>query len=310
MNKRIILSVLLVSSMLLSSCSMSSDRSRSRRDRDDDDEDQTERTELTEETEQTEPSEDLDQTRQTIEETEVTPSQNEITDEIRQAAYASYLSVLEANEESIRAYNWIDIASQWNNAGGLAMEGEYQCALYDVTGDGLEELFFMTSVNDVMATLDIYSYDTSASQAYSVLEVQGLDVQAGGGGYYFVALLNDGDMLVYVSSGDEQWTDAYRVLTFDGYEFQVSSSFEYTTRPNDDYTGSIDEYTSDRAEISADAYEGLVASALSDIDAVFQYNWISDDQIVEVLSSHPCYAISYDSAVAELTGSGSGTGSK
>ena len=108
----------------------------------------------------------------------------------------------------------------------------------------------------------------------------------------------------------QQWTDAYRVLTFDGYEFQVSSSFEYTTRPNDDYTGTIDEYTSDRAEISADAYEGLVASALSDIDAVFQYNWISDDQIVEVLSSHPCYAISYDSAVAELTGSGSGTGSK
>ena len=136
MKKRVLVSCVLAAALLLTACSGDSGR-RSRRDRDDDDDRDSRHERETEVTEETE-----EPTMITAVETLVTETTAEtapaVSDELRTAAYTGYLELIEENEDEIRAYNWMSVSPSSRSV--MAPSENVPLALYDVTGDGLEEL--------------------------------------------------------------------------------------------------------------------------------------------------------------------------
>lgn len=295
MKKRVFVSCVLAAAMLLSACSGDSGR-RSRRDRDDDDDRESRRERETEETE--EPVlitvEETRASATTAETTAETAAETAaaVSDEVRTAAYTGYLELIEENEDEIRAYNWMSTMSA--GRGVMAPTEEVPLALYDVTGDGLEELFMMKADNNMYATLYVYTYDVPSQSCYNILTLEYFDVLAGGGGRYAIAPLDPGFLFVYTSSGDEEWTERYTVYQYNGAVlFQAGVIQEYSY-PTDDYSDTIYEYTMNEEAITEDDFDSARDEVYDYIEGVLQYNYISDSDMVTVLSGVDSYAMSYD----------------
>lgn len=295
MKKRVFVSCVLAAAMLLSACSGDSGR-RSRRDRDDDDDRESRRERETEETEESVliTVEETRASATTAETTAETAAETAaaVSDEVRTAAYTGYLELIEENEDEIRAYNWMSTMSA--GRGVMAPTEEVPLALYDVTGDGLEELFMMKADNQMYATLYVYTYDESSESVYNILTLEYFDVLAGGGGRYAIAPLDPGFLFVYTSSGDEEWTERYTVYQYNGAVLFQSGVIQEYSYPTDDYSDTIYEYTMNEEAITEDDFDSARDEVYDYIEGVLQYNYISDSDMVTVLSGVDSYAMSYD----------------
>ena len=299
MKKRALVSCVLAAALLLSACSGDSGR-RSRRDRDRDDDERGSRFER--ETEETEESAAV-----TTEETRATETTAESTAEtlqtvsleVRNAAYASFLEIIEDNEDEIRTYNWMSMTSSSN--GVMIPDDNYPLALYDITGDGLEELFLMKTENNIWATLEVYAYDAVSATSYEILTVDNLDVLAGGGGRYAIVPLDPGFLFVFTSEGDEDWTEAYTIYQFNGSEMFQSGYIEEYSHPNDDYTEYVSEYSMNGEEISEADYDDARAEVFDYVEALLQYNYLTEADMISTVSSVEFYAMTYDDMHAMLS---------
>ena len=299
MKKRAVLSCVLAGAILLTACS--SDNGKRNRSRHDDDDDsgsgfvrETEQTEETETTvtEETHPVETT--------ETSAAPTVPTVSDEVRAAAYADYLTIIEDNEDAIRAYNWM--ATVAPGSGVMAPSEEVPLALYDVTGDGLEELFLMKTETTYNADLEVYSYDPASGTSNLILSLEGFDVLAGGGGRYAIAPMDPGFLFVFRGEGDEEWTDSYSVYQFNGSEMYLSGNITKVSHPNDDYTEYVSDYSMNDAAIDEDDFEEAKAEVYEYIEALLQYNYLSQPDMVDVLSDVDTYAMSYDDMHDLLSG--------
>lgn len=294
MKKRVLVSCVLAAALLLTACSGDSGR-RSRRDRDDDDDRDSRHERETEETEETE-----EPTLITVEETRAIETTAETTvetvptvsDELRSAAYTGYLEIIEDNEDEIRAYNWMSVSPSSRSV--MAPSEDVPLALYDVTGDGLEELFMMKADNTMYATLYVYTYDESSQSCYNILTLEYFDVLAGGGGRYALVPLDPGFLFVYTSSGDEDWTITYTIYEYNGAEFCEAGNIEEYSYPNDDYSETIYEYSMNGDSITESDFDSAREEVYDYVEALLQYNYLSDADLVSVVSSVPSYAMSYD----------------
>ena len=299
MKKTALVSVILAGALLMTSCSIfetGSKSRRSRRDRDDDDDDNGSpwRTEQTAETSE----ETIVTTAATTVESTAAPVETTVTggisDAYRSAAYRDYLSIIESEEDDIRAYDWM---GDWSGSGSgvLAADENTQLALYDVTGDGLEELFIMkiNTQYTYMAQLEVYSYDTAAGSAYSILELDNFDEMAGGGGRYAIAPMDPGFLLVYTCMVDEDTDETYSVYMFNGSVMVNSGSINAYSYPDDNYNY-VTEYSMNGSEIDEIDFDDARTEVFDYIEALCQYNYIRDTEMVSALSSVDCYAMSYD----------------
>ena len=299
MKKRAVLSCVLAGAILLTACS--SDNGKRNRSRHDDDDDSgsgfVRETEPTEEaettvTEETHPVETT--------ETSAAPAVPTVSDEVRAAAYADYLTIIEDNEDAIRAYNWM--ATVAPDSGVMAPSEEVPLALYDVTGDGLEELFLMKTETTYNADLEVYSYDPASGTSNLILSLEGFDVLAGGGGRYAIAPMDPGFLFVFRGEGDEEWTDSYSVYQFNGSEMYLSGNITKVSHPNDDYTEYVSDYSMNDAAIDEDDFEEAKAEVYEYIEALLQYNYLSQPDMVYALSDVDTYAMSYDDMHDLLSG--------
>lgn len=294
MKKRVLVSCVLAAALLFTACSGDSGR-RSRRDRDDDDDRDSRHERETEVTEETE-----EPTMITAVETLVTEITAETTvetaatvsDELRTAAYTGYLELIEENEGEIRAYNWMSVSPSSRSV--MAPSEDVPLALYDVTGDGLEELFMMKADNQMYATLYVYTYDESSQSVYNILTLEYFDVLAGGGGRYAIVPLDPGFLFVFTSSGDEDWTDTYTIYQYNGSVMCESGNIEEYSYPTDDYSDTIYEYSMNGETITESEFDSALAEVYEYVEALLQYNYLSQADMVSVVSSVDSYAMSYD----------------
>ena len=294
--------------MLLSSCSMftkTRDRDRDRRDDRDDDDDRPSFTRPVRETSET--TAGTTATAVTVETTmEITPtpSDGSLTDDDYVAAYTSYLTILEDNEDEIRAYDWMvseEYSDYWDDS---VMQPLDDCpvALADVTGDSLYDLFIMKTDNDYMATLEIYSYDPSSGSTNLIFTEDGFDLLAGGGGRYLIATMEDGFLFIYDAIGDEDWHDNYTVYYYNraAVAMEPTGVLSYHEYLNDDATGYEYEYFLNDESISEEDFIFYKCDALEYLQYVLQFNFITDQDIIEYTGG--CYraALSYDEAYCLL----------
>ena len=131
----------------------------------------------------------------------------------RVAAYTKYLGILESAEESIRSYDDLD---------GL------NCALIDVTGDGIEDLIYLCDDDyDNWACISVYSYNRFTTSAPAVFQTHDI-VDFSDNGYLdgFIAVTNDGDLVIFFNTPScYDWEDIEcSVYSFDGVDFPSDPS--------------------------------------------------------------------------------------
>lgn len=304
MKKRVIAAIL-ASAMLLTSCSMLTDTRKPRRDRDDDDDSGsgfTRRTEETTEATTTTTAETRPSSDPTTP-TESTASSGVYTDADFAAAYTSYLSILEDNEDEIRAYDWMAYEGGVGSPDVMEPLEDCQCALADVTGDTLPELFIMKAETDYMATLEIYTYNPSNGQTSLILTEDGLDVLAGGGGRYMIASLTDGCLFIYEGLGDEEWTDDYNIYLYDHDEeyMELIGNLEFHQDLDDEGIDYVYDYYMNGVVITEDEFQLDKHQIYVYIEYVLQYNYITDEDAIELTEDKPKVAFSYDEMYEILT---------
>ncbi len=304
MRRRAFVAALLASSILLASCSAfdTGSNRRRNRDRDRDDDDDGHSSSFTRPARETSaetvpmPSE----TRASAETTETTAATSASGAEVSPEVYASYLEILEANEDAIRAYDWMSMESSSSDV--LTPPEDTPCALYDVTGDGIEELFVMQTSTGYNADLTIYSYNAGSGNAEAIFESEGFDVLAGGGGRYLIGMLEDGFLFIYTGEGDEDWTNEYQVYAFDGTSSQMTGLLVEISHLDDGQYEYVYEYELNGQAIDEDTFETSKATFIEYIESVIMYNYISDPDMVAGISNMTPIAMSYDDMHSYLEG--------
>lgn len=305
MRRRAFVAALLASSILLASCSAldtGSSRRRNRdRDRDDDDGNRTSFTRPAPETSaETVPM--PSETRAPAETTETTAASTAQDAEVSPEVYASYLEVLEANEDEIRAYDWMGMETAAPDSERLIAYSDTPCALVDLTGDGLEELLIMSTTTGYNADLHVYTYNSDTGSCEPIMELQGFDVLAGGGGRFLIAQLTDGYLLIYKGEGDEDWTDVYAVFGFLDTSTYLGGRLECDTHLDDGQSSYVHEYTLNGDTIDEDTFEESKSTMIDYIGTVIMYNFVSDPDMVSALSDMTPIAMSYDDMHSYLEG--------
>ena len=304
MRRRAFVAALLASSILLASCSAfdtGSSRRRNRdRDRDDDDGHSSSFTRPARETSaETVPM--PSETRApaaTAASSETSASAVADTSEI----YASYLEILEANEDEIRAYDWMGMETATPDPERLIAYSDTPCALIDLTGDGIEELLIMSTTTGYNADLHVYTYNSDTGNCESIMDLTGFDVLAGGGGRFLIAQLTDGYLLVYKGEGDEDWTDVYAVFGFLDTSSYLGGRLERDTHLDDGQYEYVYEYILNEETIDEDTFEESKSTMIDYIGTVIMYNYISDPDMVSALSDMTPIAMSYDDMHSYLEG--------
>lgn len=140
---------------------------------------------------------------------------NSPSEETRAAAYSSFLTVLEESETSINDY------MTW------AYSDSAPCALYDVTGDGLEELFLVSTPPGMLdGRLIVYTYNEIDDESDVILNAS---IYTGGLGGTMLNVFSsdDGDITVFSLSSEEGgYFSNYSRYCYNGTEY--TAEYEMT----------------------------------------------------------------------------------
>ena len=217
------------------------------------------------------------------------------SEEIRAAAYASYLGILEANENAIRSCVAFD---------------SYDCALADVTGDGIEDLV-ITTVGSYPAygTIDVYSYTVSTNSANNILRLEDI-YPTGQMGDVFVAVSDDGQLVVYHDGvGSQAENYYYDIYEYDGNSLNTVNTIKFDTSG---YTQST--YTINNEAVTQDVFNSNLTDMIDSIDKLLQHTPENGDfsgwfePAYDVISSMDSIAMTYDNMHSYLvSNSGSDT---
>ena len=217
----------------------------------------------------------------------------------RVAAYGSYLSILESLEYDIITYE-------------SYMESMLTtCAMYDVTGDGVEDLIILKqddpeSVGYHAARLVVYSYNSNLASASVVLEIGNYSSQGGGGSDSFIAVSNSGKLIVCDCPSGGFLEENMTVYSFDGTQLVTELSLRYS----EDLSGEYSDpqiYVNDN-QVSRDSFNSNEAEIINSIAVMTHTNgsfWSPNyeeyDDSHEIVSSYQCVGMSYDDMHALLT---------
>ena len=234
--------------------------------------------------------------------TEVIP---EATDnrQILKDVYSSYRSILTDKEASIKAINWQTRSYYWNGEFDFSGYGylEDRIAFYDLTGDGIDEMIFLSGQIDeeygycYIADLDIYGYlDGSVQNLY---HIDSLEAQVAGGTRIALFAMEGNRFLLYYSMGDESWENRYTVSEWYGDGFGGVEELSYYTQPNEDYTAMEESYRKNGIDIDAAEYVSCVQNYTGQIRALLLQDMIDDEVVYSMAESVPDKAVTYDQAV-------------
>ena len=247
---------------------------------------------------------------ETAAETAPAEPQNNIPDEIRTAAYASYLQLIESQKDDISLYTWMSNESFYeiDNTWLVSLEA-VPCSLVDITGDGLDELLVLKVQRDeetgtvTSAMLDVYTYDAENDEPLCLLEITDLDVRSRNGNTcYLFAKLNDGSFLMFSSdSYDEVWNDSFYVYSFDGETFTRTLSITAAEETSPDFTDIVLRYYIDGTEVSEEDYNARCNDLISQIRTLLQYNFVLYGPLCDAVYGMSSNAMTYDSAYEILS---------
>ena len=292
----------LACALLLSACS-SDKNDRNERDRDDD-ESGSGFTRVAEmETEA--PTEVPRETRETAAATTVPETEAAPVIDVN-AMNAAYLAVLEQYETELRIVEDVEYGAMPS------------VSLADITGDGYNELIIEYCADQengwgngesnyyMTANIKIFTYDPAAGAAVEMHTIQNAVMNAAGGFYTDIIVLNDGTIMIESNGGDEDWSYYYDVFEVQGYSLVQVSELEIYSWPDDDYNYQS-EYTYNGEQITEEQSDALIAQYISQMSYAVVWNqyydseWYEAGDWTETVMSLPSNHISYDEAVLQLS---------
>lgn len=300
--KRRLLAVTLACALLLSACS-SDKNDRDERDRDDDDNGSGFTRVVETETEA--PTEAPRETRETAITTTVPETEAAPVIDVN-AMNAAYLAVLEQYETELRIVEDVEYGAMPS------------VSLADITGDGVNELIIEYCADQengwgngesnyyMTANIKIFTYDPAAGAAVEMHTIQNAVMNAAGGFYTDIIVLNDGTIMIESNGGDEDWSYSYTVFEVQGYSLVQVSELEIYSWPDDDYNYQS-EYTYNGEQITEEQSDALIAQYISQMSYAVVWNqyydseWYESGDWAETVMSLPSNHISYDEAVAQLS---------
>ena len=232
----------------------------------------------------------------TMEATSEETTTEEVTTEeaVNEEYKRAYLTVLQDNEASIRAYER-DMYI-YGSEDRQDTNAKKAVAIEDINGDGVPELIYMTWMQ-YDGNLNIYTCrDGKVKQLYTK---ENWDIQAGGGARYYLFKINGDDRLYYYYElGDMSWTT--EICRFDEQTdgtLTVVTVAECYETPNEDDTQTITTYTVDGQTVDANTYNKKMDELKNGREKLLLRNLSGEE-----LGTTPQEALSYDEAIALLSG--------
>ena len=154
--------------------------------------------------------------------------------------------------------------------------------------------------------IKIYTYDPAAGAAVEMHTIQNAVMNAAGGFYTDIIVLNDGTIMIESNGGDEDWSYYYDVFEVQGYSLFQLSELEVESWPDDDYNYQY-EYTYDGEQITEEQSDAYIAQYISQMsyaivwDPYYDSEWDEPGEWGEAILNLPNNWISYDEAVAQLS---------
>ena len=233
---------------------------------------------------------------------EETTTEEVTTEEVVNEEYKrAYLTVLQDNQADIIGYeSGMCVYGDTNDSINQDGSARKAVAIEDITGDGVPELIYMTWTQ-YDGNLNIYTcQDGKVKQLY---EKENWDVQAGGGSRYLLFKENGDDHLyAEYGTGDESWTTyIYRFDTKPDGTLDTTVVTEHGSSPSEDYSQTIDTYLVDGQTVDANTYNKKMDELKNGREKLLLRN-LSGEELDEELGTVPQEALSYDEAIALLSG--------
>ena len=230
-------------------------------------------------------------------------------------AYSAYAEVLRENESAIKEYWWQeDNAGEMYNEYNESYDGAAEpivnpcVALYDLNGDGVEELLFFRAEQQYEADLHIYTYagGKALECGYGVKnfnneEAAFADVAAAGGSKYAIYSGKEKGVFYLAHVITDEWS-SYTVsrMSMNGDSIKTVKSVNLSTGPNSDYSATLYEYKIDGNDVNNDQGEDAMSEICSDTGTMILASHAADLNEVLKMSGDSQIAMTYDDAIAKL----------
>lgn len=230
------------------------------------------------------------------------------------AAYAAYKQILENNRDGIMGYNF-----QNDRSGAIAKP----VAFYDIDGDKIPELFFMTvsdPANYMTAELKIYTYKKGKAEemSYGVTDYNTesgplRDACAAGGTHYIIYCDKDSKHLI-IQHGicDENWyswIDRFEIKDGSKRDFRLYNFYGYADGDwlSSDYNGNnettVDRYYENGKLIDRSAGMSKFTETQKNLGQVIMFSYAASGEDLSIWKNFdPASAsqMSYDDAIAYI----------
>lgn len=215
------------------------------------------------------------------------------------AAYAAYLGVLQENQHYIIAYDWQKSDPDMTEANSKPV------AFADVYGDGTPELLFMRGTAGengayyYLANLVVCTYEAGAVKT---LYDENLDVAVAGGTCCCVFAGKDKTLYIYDSIGDEGVDYYYHRLAASGSTLAPVENIAHSSYPTEDYSSMEDTYYIDDTKVSHEDYEKIKSAWYDNTEKILLSSANDDEFLVGLHREQGSEALTYDEAIAKLSG--------
>ena len=215
------------------------------------------------------------------------------------AAYAAYLGVLQENQRYIIAYDWQKSDPDVTEANSKPV------AFADVYGDDTPELLFMRGTAGengayyYQANLVVCTYEDGAVKT---LYDENLDVAVAGGTCCCVFAGKDKTLYIYDSIGDEGFDYNYHRLAASGSTLTPVENISHSSYPTEDYSSMEDTYYIDDTKVSHEDYEKIKSAWYDNTEKILLSSANDDEFLVGLHREQGSEALTYDEAIAKLSG--------
>ena len=215
-------------------------------------------------------------------------------------ALSAYLTLLEQERSRIDGYTWQ--MGYYGYGVRTPEQVPHPVVIRDVWGDDAPELIYARRETDYAALLRILTWeDGQIRELYS----SQLDVQAGGGERYFLYQLRDRkDLGIYISTGDEWWSNTY--CSFGTTAAQTMERVKHLQRIShpgdivDNVLTFLTDCTLDEQVITEEEFHRQEALLQADVSCILMYNAGSGEFAEDYTAKNGCPAMTCEEALSWL----------
>ena len=191
------------------------------------------------------------------------------------------------------AYNraldcYIDVLKKYEDGIKTAHDvfGFHNAGIYDIDNDGIPELFFMATTDDMKISGDlyVYSYNQAEDAALQIMYFHNVVYMAADGGGFMFYLTSDKVILTQCGGEESLYhydTKVYDLGWYNNTEWRLDCEYRHEELYDYDTDEYSEKYYKDGIEIESPDYNSLITGYVEDTKKLLMYSVYSDTEAVE-----------------------------